>query len=250
MRRAIVSDIHSNIEALSTVLAHIEQQKVDEIICLGDVIGYGPDPRPCLNIALHFKFTIMGNHEDGLMYHPEDFNERARVAIEWTRDQLNAKEYPKEENYRLWEFLSSLRESEKLDGALLVHGSPRNPVKEYVLPRDSQDKTKMGEIFALIDGHVCFVGHSHVPGVYRENLQFLNPSRFPNGCPLRSEKLLINVGSVGQPRDGDNRASYVIWEDDRVFFHRLAYDYETTMKKILGTGILHPYLAQRLKEGR
>ncbi|MFO0984228.1 MAG: metallophosphoesterase family protein [Planctomycetota bacterium] len=250
MRRAIVSDIHSNIEALSAVLTATSSSRRSTRSCLGDVIGYGPDPRPCLNIALEFKFTVRGNHEDGLLYHPEDFNERAKVAIEWTRGQLNAKEYAREENYRLWGFLSEMTEVQRLDGALLVHGSPRNPVKEYVLPRDAQDDKKIGEIFALIDGHVCFIGHSHVPGVYRQNRTFLAPARFPSGCPLRSEKLLVNVGSVGQPRDGDNRASYVIWDDDRVFFHRIPYDFEATMRKIHATSVLHPYLAQRLKEGK
>jgi diadenosine tetraphosphatase ApaH/serine/threonine PP2A family protein phosphatase len=138
----------------------------------------------------------------------------------------------------------------QVDNALLVHGSPRDPVREYMLPRDAQDLPKMREVFERMTADFCFVGHSHVPGVYSEAPAFMAPSRFPDGYRRTNGKALVNVGSVGQPRDGDTRASYATFDGETVFFHRVEYDYRRTQAKILETGVLPRYLATRLQEGR
>ncbi|MEW6745059.1 MAG: metallophosphoesterase family protein [Planctomycetota bacterium] len=250
MRRALVSDIHGNRDALDAVMRDIAAQSVAEILCLGDVIGYGPEPRECLEQASSYTVCLLGNHEDAALRYSEDFNEKARVAIEWTRQQLNSRDHPREQNHRYWGFIGRLQPQARCDGVLLVHGSPRDPVREYILPRDARNQEKMGEIFSLIDGPVCFVGHSHVPGVYTEDGRYLSPRLLPDGYLLGSGKVLVNVGSVGQPRDGDSRASYVIWDDERVLFRRVEYDFRTTMRKIIETGALPRYLADRLETGR
>jgi len=250
MLRAIISDIHSNVEALEAVLADVARRNVERIVCLGDVIGYGPQPRDTLLKSQEWEVTLLGNHEEACMYHPEDFNERARVALEWTRDQLNSRDRAPDENYKLWSLIGQMPTSHQVENALLVHGSPRDPVREYMLPRDAQDATKMREVFERMTTDFCFVGHSHVPGVYTEAPAFLAPARCPDGYRKANGKALVNVGSVGQPRDGDVRASYVTFDGETVWFHRVEYDFRRTQQKILETGVLPRYLATRLQEGR
>jgi diadenosine tetraphosphatase ApaH/serine/threonine PP2A family protein phosphatase len=250
MLRAIISDIHSNVEALDAVLADVARRKVESIVCLGDVIGYGPQPRDTLLRSKEWEVTLLGNHEEACMFHPEDFNERARIALEWTRDQLNSKAASPDDNFKLWSLIGAMPTQHKIDNALLVHGSPRDPVREYMLPRDAQDAVKMREVFERMPVDFCFVGHSHVPGVYTEAPSFLSPIRFPDGFRRSQGKALVNVGSVGQPRDGDPRASYVIFDGKSVAFHRVEYDVRTTMDKIYATPGLPNYLADRLIVGR
>jgi predicted phosphodiesterase len=250
MLRAIISDIHSNIEALDAVLADIGRRKVDAIVCLGDVIGYGPQPRETLKRSTEWEITLLGNHEEACMFHPEDFNERARIALEWTRDQLNSKQQSPDENYKLWALIGAMPTSHRIENAMLVHGSPRDPVREYMLPRDAQDGVKMREVFERMTDDFCFVGHSHVPGIYTEAPSFFSPARFPDGFRREKGKALVNVGSVGQPRDGDTRSSYATFDGETVWFHRVEYDFRVTQKKIIDTGVLPRYLAARLEEGR
>jgi predicted phosphodiesterase len=250
MLRAIISDIHSNIEALDAVLADIGRRKVDKIVCLGDVIGYGPQPRETLKRSTEWEITLLGNHEEACMFHPEDFNERARIALEWTRDQLNSKQAPPDENFKLWSLIGAMPTTHRIENAMLVHGSPRDPVREYMLPRDAQDTAKMREVFERMTDDFCFVGHSHVPGIYTEQPSFFSPARYPDGFRREKGKALVNVGSVGQPRDGDTRSSYATFDGETVWFHRVEYDFRATQKKILDTGVLPRYLAARLEEGR
>jgi len=249
---AIISDLHANIPALEAVLRDIERRRADQILCLGDVIGYGPQPRETLQRAREWQLNLLGNHEHAALYYAEDFNERARIALDWTRSQLNSKDFPPEENSRLWEFIDGMQERSQIENALLVHGSPRDPVREYMLPRDARDSAKMAEIFErfLPGCGFCFVGHSHVPGVYTEQPSFLAPARVPQGFTLQGGKALINVGSVGQPRDGDVRASYATYDGETVWFHRVEYDFRVTQRRIVETNVLPHYLARRLEEGR
>lgn len=137
---------------------------------------------------------------------------------------------------------------------LLVHGSPRDPVREYLVPRDALDKAKMDECFAKMgDQKLCFVGHSHVPGVFLRSGTFLLPADIGMAWQV-NEPAIVNIGSVGQPRDGDPRASFVTYDGDgtngTVRFHRLAYDVDTTMAKIRAIPELPEYLAERLAQGR
>ncbi|MDQ7780229.1 MAG: metallophosphoesterase family protein, partial [Planctomycetota bacterium] len=167
MRQAIVSDIHGNLEALEAVLIDIQTQQVDEILCLGDVLGYGPNPRECVEKAGIFKFALRGNHEAAVLFIAMDFNVDASQSIEWTRAQLNSKQCPKEKNHALWNFLGGLTDSQSSpDGNVMyVHGSPRMPTREYIRPVDGSDESKMLEIYAAMQ-HVCFNGHTHEPGVF------------------------------------------------------------------------------------
>ena len=249
---ALISDLHSNLEAIEAVLADIERRGIERVVCLGDVIGYGPEPVKALRLVESFELCLRGNHEEAVLYVAEDFNEKARVALDWTRDQLNDASLSREDRYALWGILSDEMKIEvQLESALLVHGSPRDPIREYVLPRDAQDLEKMGEIFDRIPDRYCFVGHSHVPGVYPNSGGYLSPNACDGSYQLPAGlKALVNVGSVGQPRDGDPRACYATWDGDRVWFHRVEYDFRKTMEKIRREAGLPDYLADRLKVGR
>lgn len=247
---AIVSDLHSNIEALSAVMDDMAKFDVDSIYCLGDVIGYGPDPLPVLEIAKNFKFALMGNHEEGLLFFAEDFNPRARQALEWTKSQITDGDLPMAEKNDIWQRIDSMPKSQSTKQAQFVHGSLRQETRDYVMPADSEDIQKMTEIWNLMDRDVCFFGHTHIPGVWTQGGSYVHPEDLDYEFTLPDEKVLINVGSVGQPRDGDNRSSYVLVDGDHVQFRRVAYDFETTMRKIMKIDDLSNTLAARLKVGR
>ncbi|MHC4163151.1 MAG: metallophosphoesterase family protein [Planctomycetota bacterium] len=251
MQIAIISDVHANIEALEAVVADIKKKMIRDIVCLGDIIGYGPNPRECLQRLMDSKMVLMGNHEEAVLYYGEDFNPKAREAIDWTRDQLNLPDRPKEENYDLWNFLGVMEQIIETDEAMFVHASPRDPTKEYVTPDDcKKNKDKLRDIFSRFE-RVCFIGHSHIPGVYTQELRYIDPKTIGNEYRLEDgRKALINVGAVGQPRDGDPRASYVTFDGNTVRFHRLEYDFRATMDKIYAEERLPDYLADRLAVGR
>jgi predicted phosphodiesterase len=212
VRRALISDIHGNLEALEVVLEDIKAQGIAEIFCLGDIIGYGPNPRECIDRVMeNCSITLLGNHDQGAMFDPDGFNIGAERAIFWTREQLESP-HDRANNERRWEFLGMLPRSHRLDPFLFVHGSPRNPLSEYIFPEDIYNHRKMERLFQLVEKY-CFQGHTHVPGVFTEGYQFYAPEEIDNEYTLGDGKVMINVGSVGQPRDGDPRACYVILED-------------------------------------
>jgi predicted phosphodiesterase len=247
--RAIISDIHGNLEALEAVLADIDQQdNIEEIYCLGDIVGYGPNPRECVDLVMgRAKVTILGNHDQAALFDPEGFNAGAERAIFWTRSMLESDN--SEANERRWEFLGELPRMRREDELLFVHGSARNPLNEYVFPEDIYNQRKMERIFALVDQY-CFQGHTHIPGVFREDLSFLSPDEVDSRYEFNDVKTLINVGSVGQPRDGDNRASYVLLEGRTVHFKRVPYEFERTISKIYPIPELDNFLGDRLRDGR
>lgn len=250
MKRAIISDIHGNLEALETVLAHIREQNVEEIFCLGDVIGYGPNPCECLDRVIDVaKISLLGNHDQGALFDPEGFNSGAERAIFWTRDQLENPQGGRGDVDRRWDFLGGLPRTHRDGEWLFVHGSPRNPVNEYVFPEDIYNQKKMEKLFSLVP-HGCFQGHTHVPGVFTEGRNFTSPDELGYVYNVTSDKFMLNVGSVGQPRDGDPRSCYVVQEDNKITFHRLEYDRETTAKKIYSIPDLDDFLGDRIKQGR
>lgn len=251
MRTAIISDIHANLEALQVVLDHIDTQKVDRIICLGDILGYGPNPVECVDlVAERCDWSLMGNHDFGALYEPTNFNQAAEQAAYWTRAQFEA-EPDSFKAAKRWEFLGRLRVRVMFDDFLCVHGSPRRPINEYLFPEDAiNSPVKMQQIFDRIEKY-CLVGHTHVPGVFTNEPDFYPPDdlegvyKFNNG-----EKAIINPGSVGQPRDLDPRSSYAILSDDRVEFFRLEYDIDAVVEKIRAIPQLSDWLGERLREGR
>lgn len=247
--KAIISDIHSNLEALQAVLKDISKQDVSEIYCLGDVVGYGPNPRECVDLVMQCKVVLLGNHDQGAMFDPEGFNPPAERAIFWTRGQLEAPGESRQAKERRWEFLAERPRSYREDGFLYVHGSARNPLNEYVFPEDIYNQRKMERIFALVERY-CFQGHTHVPGIFTENLQFHSPDEIDYTYRLDGRKTLCNVGSVGQPRDGDWRACYILLDSDTIRYRRVEYDIDTTVKKIYAIPDLENFLGDRLRDGR
>jgi diadenosine tetraphosphatase ApaH/serine/threonine PP2A family protein phosphatase len=246
---AIISDIHGNLEALEAVLSDIAPKNVESIFCLGDVIGYGPDPAACLDRAMDFEFTIMGNHDHAVFMEPAGFNTPAENAVFWTRRTLDA-EPDGSKRQRRWEFLAGMGEFRETDSVLFVHGSPRRPMHEYLFPDEADlGLTRLMETFDLIQ-HVCFVGHTHLPGVFTETYEFMTPAKIGHKFTIGERKAIVNVGSVGQPRDLDPRACYVTLDGREVRWHRVPYDPKATMAKILATGELDEFLANRLAEGR
>ncbi len=250
MKRALISDVHSNLEGLEAVLADIRQQGIREVYCLGDIIGYGPNPRECIDLIMKCDVCILGNHDQGALFDPEGFNSGAERAIFWTREQLEKPGGSPTQNAKRWDFLGELPRSRRENGFLFVHGSARNPLNEYVFPEDIYNPRKMEKIFQIIERH-CFQGHTHVPGVFTQSQKFFSPEDIGHQYQLvPGEKTMVNVGSVGQPRDGNPRACYVVLEDDLLMFRRVEYDVEKTIKKIYDTPELDNFLGDRLRDGR
>ena len=254
---AVVSDIHGNLAAFEAVLADIEKQSVDRIYCLGDLIGYGPDPRGCIERAIDFPVNLLGNHEEAVLFGAIGFNPKAKIAIDWTREQLSLQSEAQEKNRELWNFIGNLARQHHSGDFLFVHGSPRDPTREYIFKQDFQDRAKMDEIFAApanLDWRVCFAGHTHHPGIFEQggNYRFYEPADLDGRYDLSAgdSRVLVNVGSVGQPRDGDWRASYVIVDDAELQFCRLEYDVDRTLARFQESPDLPDYLAKRLREGR
>jgi diadenosine tetraphosphatase ApaH/serine/threonine PP2A family protein phosphatase len=260
LRTAIISDIHSNLSALETVLADIDQRNCQRIICLGDIVGYGPDPLACADlVAERCEWSLLGNHDFGVLYEPINFNGAAEDAAYWTRRQFEeAAKEDRAAGERRWNFLGHLRVRVSDGGYLFVHGSPRQPINEYLNPDDTiNEPLKISTVLGRID-HVCFVGHTHWPGVFTDDNEFWKPEELPDRTYVidPSHKAILNPGSVGQPRDGDNRASYAILDTGaadgkhRVEFHRLPYDIDITVDKIHAIPQLQDWLGDRLREGR
>ncbi|MBI3734385.1 MAG: metallophosphoesterase family protein [Chloroflexi bacterium] len=245
MRIGIISDIHSNVVALERALEAMGT--VDALWCLGDVVGYGPNPNECVALLLaqpSLQICLTGNHDAAALERVswKGFNAHARRAIQWTHDQLNRHSL---------DFLSERPDKLQPDGDFtLAHASPRDPVWEYITsPAIARAN------FEHFNTPLCLVGHSHVPAIYtrREDGRVNGQTAAP-GLPLvvaDKDRRIINPGSVGQPRDGDPRAAFAIWDSDqrRFDFHRVAYDVAATQRRIIAAG-LPSSLAARLGFGR
>ena len=242
MQLALISDIHANLEALTAVLAHCDEQGVDKIICLGDVVGYGASPVECLELVIdRCAVILMGNHEYAALglVSTDSYNEVARTMTEWTRRLLSDKEL----------HLMADLPMDHTEGKMhFVHSSPFEPDRwHYIVSPESALLA-----FQHLEGRICFFGHSHVPMVFEEN-----PSGLPYCYPGESfvikpeKRYLVNIGSVGQPRDNDPRASYVIVDTDAqdCWFHRVAYDISSTQERMAQAELPEP-LISRLAVGR
>lgn len=249
MKRALISDVHSNIEALRAVLDDSQKHGVTEVYCLGDVVGYGPNPRECLDYILNLPVCILGNHDQAAMFDPDGFNPVALQAVYWTREQLDGGPGSPTARNRRWDFLGELPRVHSENGCLFVHGSPRDPTNEYVFPEHVYDARRMANLFGRIE-RFCFQGHTHIPGVFTENGEFFGPEECDYRYPLDGPKLMVNVGSVGQPRDSDPRSCYVIMSDTEIVFRRVEYPLERTVEKIYAEPELDNMLGDRLREGR
>ena len=243
MRALIVSDIHSNLEAIRAVVADAEANGgFDEVWCLGDTVGYGPNPIECIDLLCsHSTVWVVGNHDQAAvgMTSTFDFNPLAAAACDWTTSQL-----PLEQA----DFLRSLPEVARRGAFTLVHGSLRDPTREYLLDSEAAVAT-----FRLLETQFCAVGHSHIPFICREleNRCLFDP--FPEGeaLSLGEERWIINPGGVGQPRDGDPRPSYALYasKEGTIERHRVTYNIEATQGKMRQAGLPEP-LIERLNYGK
>jgi diadenosine tetraphosphatase ApaH/serine/threonine PP2A family protein phosphatase len=243
MRTAILSDIHANLEALQAVCGVAGQHCIDRWICLGDIVGYGADPKACLEQVRRLTDqTLLGNHDAAAvgLVDLDYFNQHARQAAIWTADQLA----PSERDY-----LAALPLTRSFGDALFVHAEPRCPGHwKYVWSRaDAMDALN------ATDARFCFVGHSHHPFACIQDRNQVEMAGIPAEAIAieKDRRYLINVGSVGQPRDGDSRSCFLIWDDESqtLEFVRVAYDIGAAQRKILAAG-LPPALALRLGSGR
>jgi predicted phosphodiesterase len=262
MRRiAIISDIHSNMPALTAVLADIDKRQVDAIYCLGDVVGYGPQPVEAMETVLDVCVegrVIAGNHDHAAVHEPIGFNAEARKAALWTNKMIKAGLFAWFGKRKRWKWISTLPTSFVEDDVLYVHASPRNHLEEYVLEEHTLGRSFLGEDpkqlldenFALVE-HTCFVGHTHRPGVVTgDDHHWHSLGAIGHQWIIDPRKTIINVGSVGQPRDNDPRACYVIFDGERVQWVRVPYDVEKTRRMILAISDLGPHLGDRLLVGR
>ncbi|PIQ86189.1 MAG: hypothetical protein COV74_05805 [Candidatus Omnitrophica bacterium CG11_big_fil_rev_8_21_14_0_20_45_26] len=238
MLYAIISDIHSNLEALETVLTDIDRRRVEKIISPGDIIGYGANPSLCLALASErCQVIVKGNHEEAILSAKErsKFNTWAREAILWTMDHLDQKEKDVIES---WPYITTDQEAD----LTLVHGSPDH-IRQFRYLFESGD---IDNAFSAFQTGVCFVGHTHVPMLFTESgrEKQLKAGSYPLDA---KERYIINPGSVGQPRDGDRRASYALFDTEKRVLEivRLDYDNQTAARKIKTAG-LPEYLGNRL----
>ena len=237
MLYAVVSDIHANYEALKVVLADIEARKPDRRICLGDIVGYNAAPSECIALVKDFDIILMGNHDYAVKDQElvEKFNFHARLAIEWTLERLS----PEEKQY-----LSALPYVDKEEGLTFVHATPRHPDQwGYIMNIDDAMDS-----FNYFSTQVCFIGHTHFPVIVSDAGEIIMEKRLEF---RRKSRYVVNIGSVGQPRDGDNRACYVLYDTEKRYLEyvRLPYDIEATQKRMVKAKFPH-FLVNRLTEGR
>jgi predicted phosphodiesterase len=231
MRIAILSDVHGNYEALQAVLEDVDRSGVDRLVSLGDNVGYGPDPQSVLETLGERRVpSVLGNHEMGLVdvSFLSWFNPSARESLQITRGLLTRE---------AMEMMQRFERTLTLGSALLVHGCPPDSFTRYLFEVHDWEWARL---FSRIDQRICFVGHTHELAMVEYDERGVRQRPLSCGA-LRLDaghRYVINAGSVGQPRDGDRRAKYVIWDEqeDIVEIRCLAYDVEKTVKKILDLG--------------
>lgn len=237
MKFAVISDIHSNLEALRIAFDYIDEQDIEEVYCLGDVVGYGPNPNECVELVRErCNAVLMGNHDFAAvgLADIEYFNDYAKASVFWTRESLT------EENLA---WLHNLPFEHVYDEFIFVHASPSNPSHWYYILSHDVARMEMN----YFRQKVCFIGHSHVPVIYTKKGTF---HQTPMKLETKSEKYIINVGSVGQPRDGDPKLCFTVYdtETDTCEHVRLNYSISSTYQKIIKSG-LPVFLAERLLKG-
>jgi len=237
-----MADIHANLTAFNAVLEDMERRGgVAEIWCLGDIVGYGPDPHHCIELLRRYNHVcVAGNHDWAAIgkISTADFNPDAALACQWTSGQLSQGDI---------QYLKNLPLTIDKDIFTLVHGSPREPIWEYVI-----STSIAWQNFSFFRSPYCLVGHSHVPLVFKEDNGSCTFSRLVDniGLALGESRLILNPGGVGQPRDGDPRASYAIYDSDTrmVRLHRIPYDIAAVQDRMMEKG-LPVRLVTRLQQG-
>ncbi|MDY0219895.1 MAG: metallophosphoesterase family protein [Desulfobacterium sp.] len=244
MRIAVFSDIHSNVEALEAFIEHAAVRRINRYICLGDIVGYGANPNSCISLVQtmpEIRF-IVGNHDNAVTGGGHRMGLNAAQAMSWTRMRLSPESRV---------FLKGLKESIKTGDLFFCHANPCGVSDWYYISK----KALISRTFFLTRAKILFAGHTHSPAVItRKNFLcvYIRKPENRSVVPVaRVNRQIFNCGSIGQPRDGDPRASYLIYDTERrvVEFHRVAYDHERAAKKIISAG-LPEALALRLSLGR
>lgn len=242
MRYGFFSDVHANLEALKVVVEDFKKEKLDKILFLGDAVGYGPDPNECSSIIEDVsEVGLMGNHDYAALGLIETnlFNPYAQKSMEWTKSILNEKSL---------KILSGFSMDHRFDQLYLVHSTPKEPQEwNYIFDLDDAE-----ENFDFFNKQVCLIGHSHHPAIikkYKDKHCFLHEE--PSIQVGDGYRYIVNIGSVGQPRDGSNKACYLIYDakEKRAVLKRLPYDYRKTQAKMQKKG-LPQFLIDRLALGR
>ncbi len=241
MRILVISDIHGNLTALDTVLK--AAGKPDQIWCLGDLVGYGPDPNECIARikSLPNMTCLLGNHDAATLgeIDLQAFNQDARISISWMKSKMKSDSQS---------FLKKLPEKKVMDNVTLVHGSPRDPVWEYML-----DLHTASENFSFFETQICMVGHTHIPISFsqaKDGISINWELTEPGQIYKLKQRTFLNPGSVGQPRDHDPRASYAFYDPDKHTWQpmRIEYNVDAVQKRILKAGLPRKHAA-RLTSG-
>jgi predicted phosphodiesterase len=241
MQFAVLSDVHSNLDALKVVLQDVDQRKIKDIVFIGDAVGYGPNPNECIELLTgRCKVLLAGNHDWGVLGLTDIiyFNEYARAAIEWTKSVLTERNRDVLKSFLITKAM-------KEEDIFLVHSTPKEPEEwHYLLTLWDAEIN-----FYYFNNTFCFLGHSHQPFIVE---------RLPSGELItykgtvqigRTKRYIINAGSVGQPRDGDPRACYAIIDDEKIEIVKVPYDIESVQKKMRKES-LPSLLIERLSYGR
>lgn len=242
MRYGIFSDIHSNLEAFDSVIKAYKSEAIDKYLCIGDVVGYATNPKECIEkVSKLAMITVAGNHDWAAvnLFSLDYFNEIAKEALLWARRNID-------DTDRI--FLESLKPTYKNKDFTLVHGTLDNP-QEFNYMTDGYIAE---ETFRILDTNICFVGHTHHPGAFIKDKNESMHYRQDGSYDIKPDnKYIINVGSVGQPRDANPKAAYCIYDSEKreVRIKRIAYDFESSRKKIIDAG-LAKFLGDRLLSGR
>jgi diadenosine tetraphosphatase ApaH/serine/threonine PP2A family protein phosphatase len=243
MRYAIIADIHSNLAAFQAVLDDIHSQdRIDKIWCLGDIVGYGPDPHECIELLRSTDhICVAGNHDRAVVGQLDlnNFNPNAAEAVHWTEEKLSIGDIT---------YLKNLPDTIQEGDFILVHGSPREPIMEYILSMSVARQN-----FDFFRTRYCLVGHTHVPQAYSlDKEDNCTATRFlPTVKLITGEiRLIVNPGAVGQPRDRNPKACYAVYDNETgiIQLRRVSYDIRLTQDRIMKSG-LPPRLATRLETG-
>jgi predicted phosphodiesterase len=243
MRYAVLSDIHGNLEALTAVLVRIAELGADGFLCLGDIVGYNADPNACIEIVRsEGMVAVLGNHDAAAcgLSEPDSFNPWARHAVLWTRRQLSG------ENR---EYLRGLPREHAMSGLFLCHGAIHDTDRYLLTMKD------LHENFSLMDGlegrpRICFYGHTHLQQAFSKTGSAVSREKVAALRLDEGKRYLVNPGAVGQPRDNEPKAAFLVYDEgeQRITFHRVEYDIAACQDKIIRAG-LPPRLAERLAEG-
>ncbi|HBE71815.1 MAG TPA: phosphoesterase [Planctomycetaceae bacterium] len=246
---AIITDIHGNLEALNAVLGAIRETAATRIICLGDLVCYGPDSTECVRLSNSWDIVLLGDWDSAILDHaPNKWSPTHNDHIKYIRSEFN----DSDDADQLIGIIRSFKNDHIESSIHFAHGTPQDN-REWVFPEDSYDPKKLNRIASRFN-KVLVCGHAHINGIYHQNSdeewEFIEPEPGTRYNVRLAQKTIVTVGSVGQPRDNDSRASFVLLDGNFAEFHRIAYDIEKTASKIRANPNIDNMYGERLAHGR